>query len=140
MIYKILMSDDNGDSYEYLQNILATEADRFIISKTTKTEIYNVAISESPDVILITAETLSRSGIESVMSLKQSDLTHNIPVLLVAKHSPRINLDRIFEYGIVDVVRVPYEKEELLMRIEAAESRKEFQHEIYKEYEWLREL
>jgi PAS domain S-box-containing protein len=140
MIYKILMSDDKGDSYEYLQNILATEANRFIISKTTKTEIYNVAISESPDVILITAETLSRSGIESIMSLKQSDVTHNIPVLLVANYSPRINLDRIFEYGIVDIVRVPFEKDELLMRIEAAESRKEFQHEIYKEHEWLREL
>jgi len=140
MIYKILMSDDNGDSYEYLQNILSDEADRFIISKTTKSKIYSVAVSEIPDVILITAETLSKSGIDSVMSLKQSEITNNIPVLLVANYSPRINLDRVFEYGIVDVVRVPYEKEELLMRIEAAESRKEFQHEIYKEYEWLREL
>lgn len=140
MDYKILIADDKGDAYEYLLEVLSAEKNKFIIHKTTKAEIYRDALKGKPNLILITSEALSKVGIESIMSLKQSELTNNIPVILLADYSPRVNIDRIFEYGIVDFIRVPYVKEELLMRIEAAESRKEFQHEIYKEHEWLREL
>jgi len=140
MIYKILIADDSGESCNYLQDILQDEGGRFIIEKTSKKELYRDAISKNPNIILITTKTLSKSGIGSVMSLKQNTVTHDIPVILITDYTPRINLDRVFEYGIVDFIRTPYEKDELLMRIEAAESRREFQHEIYREHEWLREL
>lgn len=134
------MADDIGDAFAFLRDILADEKDSFNLMRTSRIDIYKQALLEKPNLILITSDSLSKNGIENIMSLKQSELTNNIPVILVTDYSPRINLDRVFEYGIVDFIRVPYEKNELLMRIEAAESRKEFQHEIYKEHEWLREL
>jgi len=140
MIYKILIADDKGDSYEYLQNILKDEKDRFEIVKSLRGEIYTTALKFHPSIILINVGSLVREGIDSIMSLKQDKLTHDIPVLLITDYSPRTNFDRVFEYGVVDFIRKPYDVDELLMRIEAAESRREFQHQIYIEHELLREL
>lgn len=140
MNYKILIADDKGDSFEYLQEILKDELDRFEIIRSGRNDIYTHALKKRPNIILISIDTLARNGIESIMSLKQNKLTHGIPVLLITDYSARTSFDRVFEYGVVDFIRVPYEKDELLMRIEAAESRREFQHEIYIEHELLREL
>jgi PAS domain S-box-containing protein len=140
MSYKILIADENNDALVYLQNILKDDSDRFQIIQTTRNNIYNISIEQSPDIILVNVESLSRNGIESIMSLKQDKLTHGIPVLLITDYSPRTNFDRVFEYGIVDFIKKPYTRDELLMRIEAAESRREFQHDIYIEHELLREL
>ncbi len=140
MSYKILIADENNDAFVYLQNVLKDESDRFSIIKTTRDKICNTSVKENPDIILVTIETLTRKGIESIMSLKQDKSTHGIPVILITDYSPRTNLDRVFEYGIVDFIKKPYTKDELLMRIEAADSRREFQHDIYIEHELLREL
>lgn len=140
MNYKILIADDKGDSFEYLQEVLKDDIDRFKIIRSGRKDIYTSALKNSPNIILISADSLARNGIESIMSLKQDKQTHGIPVLLITDYSPRTNFDRVFEYGVVDFIRKPYDKDELLMRIEAAESRREFQHEIYIEHELLREL
>lgn len=140
MIYKILIADDKGASIEYLQNILKDDRERFQIIKSSGKEIYNLSVTHGPNIILIDSNSLSRKGIENIMSLKQSKVTHGIPVLLITDYTPRTNFDRVFEYGIVDFIRKPYTLDELLMRIETAESRREFQHEIYIEHELLREL
>ena len=140
MSYKILIADDNSDAFEYLQDVLKDDSDEFIIIKTAKNNIYSTSLEHNPNIILVNVESLSRNGIESIMSLKQNKLTHGIPVLLITDYSPRTNFDRVFEYGIVDFIKKPYSKDELLMRIEAAESRREFQHDIYIEHELLREL
>lgn len=140
MNYKILIADDKGDSFEYLQEILKDEVDRFEIIRSGRKDIYTCALKSNPNIILINIDSLARNGIESIMSLKQDKLTHAVPVLLITDYSPRTSFDRVFEYGVVDFIRKPYDKDELLMRIEAAESRREFQHEIYIEHELLREL
>jgi len=140
MMYKILIADDKGSCFAYLQDMLKEDTDRFEIVQTARNEIYRSAVKNKPNIILLGAESLTINGIESIMSLKQDKSTHGIPVLLITDYSPRTNFDRVFEYGIVDFIRKPYSKDELLMRIEAAESRREFQHEIYIEHEWLREL
>ena len=140
MAYKILIASDQSDSYEYLQSILKDDLYRFEIIRSLRTDIYKIAIQKKPNLILINVDSLAKKGIESIMSLKQDAVTNKIPVLLITEYSPRKNFDRVFEYGIVDFIRMPYTKEELLMRIEAAESRREFQHEIYIEHELLREL
>ncbi len=140
MNYKILIADNKGDAYEYLQGILKCEKDRFEVFKSERSDIYINALNFKPNIILLASESLARNGIDSIMSLKQDKLTHDIPVLLITDYSPRTNFDRIFEYGIVDFIRTPYDVDELLMRIEAAESRREFQHQIYIEHELLREL
>ncbi len=140
MMYKILIADDKGSCFAYLQDMLKEDTDRFEIIQTVQNEIYKSAVKNKPNIILISSEPLTINSIESIMSLKQDKSTHGIPVLLITDYSPRTNFDRVFEYGIVDFIRKPYSKDELLMRIEAAEGRREFQHEIYIEHEWLREL
>ncbi len=140
MIYKILIAEDSKKTFDYVQNLLSDEGDRVEIIHSNKSDIYKISLKENPNIILVNYESLGKSGVDSVMSLKQDKLTHDIPVLLVTDYTPRTNFDRVFEYGIVDIIRTPFEKDELLMRIEAAESRREFQHDIYIEHELLREL
>ncbi len=140
MSYKILIASDKGNSFHYLQETLNDDLDRFEIVRSLRNEIYQTALKAKPNIILISVDSLAKNGIESIMSLKQDNSTNRIPVILITEYSPRTNFDRVFEYGIVDFIRKPYTKDELLMRIEAAESRKEFQHEIYIEHELLREL
>ena len=140
MGYKILVSDDNGETISQLHDLLIDEIDGLEIIPIKKEEIYTKATELNPNIILVFPKTLVRSGIESIISLKQNKLTHSIPVLIVADYSPVINIDRIFEYGIVDIIRKPFCKDELLLRFDAALNRSEFQHEIYIEHELLREL
>ena len=140
MSYKILIASEKGNSFDYLQETLNDDLDRFEIVRSLRNEIYQTALKAKPNIILISVDSLAKNGIESIMSLKQDNSTNRIPVILITEYSPRTNFDRVFEYGIVDFIRKPYTKDELLMRIEAAESRKEFQHEIYIEHELLREL
>jgi PAS domain S-box-containing protein len=140
MSYKILVSDDNGETITQLHDLLIDEIDDLQILQTSKEEIYTKALEINPNVIIVFPKTLVRSGIDSIMSLKQNRSTHGIPVLIVSEYSPVVNLDRIFEYGIVDVIRKPFTKDELLLRFDAALNRSEFQHDIYIEHEVLREL
>src|SRR6056297_349464 len=140
MKYKLLIADDDKESVVKVQEILQEENGRFQLIQTAKKEIYKKSLETQPDVILINQSTLVKEGIDSIMSLKQDKLLQDIPVLLITDYSPRANFDRVFEFGIVDFIRKPFDKDDLLMRLEAAESRREFQHAIYKEHELLREL
>jgi len=140
MSYKILIADDNGDTISQLEKLLKEDIIDLQIIQSSHDDIYTKALEIFPDIVLVFPKTLVRSGIESIMSLKQNKQTHNIPVLIITDYSPVVNIDRIFEYGIVDIIRKPFTREELLLRFEAAQNRKEFQHEIYKEHELLREL
>ena len=45
MKYKILIADDKGESFDYLQDILKDDRDRFQIKKTSKNEVYKSAVS-----------------------------------------------------------------------------------------------
>jgi PAS domain S-box-containing protein len=140
MSYKILVSDDNGETISQLSELLKDDIDGLQIIPIRKEEIYSKALELNPNIILVFPKTLVRVGIESIISLKQNKSTHNIPVLIISEYSPVINLDRIFEYGIVDIIRKPFTKDEVLLRFDAAINRSEFQHDIYIEHELLREL
>lgn len=140
MKYNILIAEDNDEMYKYIQEILQSEGDRFHLIHSKGNEIYKYALKENPNIILVNENSLARACIESIMSLKQDKQTNDIPVLLITDYSPRTNFDRVFEYGIVDFIRKPFDIDEILMRIEAADSRREFQHDIYIEHELLREL
>jgi len=140
MEYKILIADDDRESVVKVQELLKEENDRFRIIPVSKKEIYKKSLELKPNIILVSQGTLVKEGIESIMSLKQHKLLQDIPVFLITDYTPRTNFDRIFEFGIVDFIRKPFNKDDLLMRLEASESRREFQHAIYKEHELLREL
>lgn len=140
MSYRILVSDDNGKTISQLRDLLVDDVDGLEIIPIKKEEIYSKAAELNPNIILVFPQTLVRAGIEAIISLKQNKVTHNIPVLIVAEYSPVVNLERIFEYGIIDIIRKPFNKEELLLRFDAAIYRSEFQHDIYIEHELLREL
>ncbi|MEE4197579.1 MAG: adenylate/guanylate cyclase domain-containing protein [Bacteroidales bacterium] len=140
MEYKILIADDDQESVEKVEEILQAESGSFLLIKASKKEIYKKSLEHQPDILLVNQATLVKEGIESIMSLKQNKVLQDIPVLLITDYTPRTNFDRVFEFGIVDFIRKPFERDDLLMRLEAAESRREFQHAIYKEHELLREL
>jgi len=140
MSYKILVSDDNGETIAQLHDLLVDDIDNLQIFTTVREEIYNKSLEIEPNIVLVFPKTLVRSGIESIISLKQNKLTHHIPVLIVAEYSPVVNIDRVFEFGIVDIIRKPFCREELLLRFDAALNRSEFQHDIFIEHELLREL
>src|SRR6056297_1542958 len=140
MEYKILIADDDKESVAKVQELLQEENGKFRIITASQNEIYKKSLELKPNIILVSQVTLVKEGIESVMSLKQNKLLQDIPVLLITDYTPRTNFDRVFEFGIVDFIRKPFNKDDLLMRLEASESRREFQHAIYKEHELLREL
>ncbi len=140
MSYKIVVSDDNSETISQLHDLLIDEIDDLQIFPINKEDIYTKSLEINPNIVLVCPKTLVRNGIDSIISLKQNKTTQNIPVLIISEYSPIINLDRIFEYGIVDIIRKPFIKEELLLRFDAALNRSEFQHDIYIEHEILREL
>ena len=64
MMYKILIADDKGSCFAYLQDMLKEDTDRFEIVQTARNEIYRSAVKNKPNIILLGAESLTINGIE----------------------------------------------------------------------------
>lgn len=74
---------------------------------------------EQPDLILLDVVLCAMSGYEVCQRLRQDDLTRNIPIIMVtAKGTTQEKLEGLY-IGADDYIIKPFDKEELLARIEA---------------------
>ena len=82
---------------------------------------YNIAVEEVPDIIIMDWEMPVLNGIDTIMMLKATEVTCEIPIIMStgimtsAKH-----LKKALEAGAVDFINKPFDKLELVARTQAA--------------------
>lgn len=116
---RILVVDDLPENVFMLQDRLETEGYEVITAFDGKTAIAK-AIRDMPDLILLDIMMPEMSGIEVCKTLKQDPTTVDIPVIMVTAKSSADDVKEGFEAGAFDYIKKPFEKVEMLARINSA--------------------
>ncbi len=116
---KILVIDDLPENVYMLQDRLENEGYKVITSYDGKSGI-NKAINEQPDLILLDIMMPEVTGIEVCKTLVANNATADIPIILVTAKSDAEDTREGLEAGAFDYVKKPFNRIELLARINSA--------------------
>jgi two-component system, sensor histidine kinase and response regulator len=118
-VKRILVIDDLPENVFLLQDRLESEGYEIITAYDGKTGI-NKAISELPDLILLDVMMPEMNGIEVCKTLVSNPSTSNIPIILVTAKAGADDTKEGLEAGAFDYVKKPFNKVELLARVNSA--------------------
>ncbi len=116
---RILVVDDLPENVFLLQDRLETEGFEILTAYDGKSGI-NKAISELPDLILLDVMMPEMNGIEVCKTLVNNPSTTCIPIILVTAKSGAEDTKEGLEAGAFDYIKKPFNKVELLARINSA--------------------
>jgi DNA-binding response OmpR family regulator len=116
---KILVIDDLPENVFLLQDRLENEGFEILTAYDGKTGI-NKTISELPDLILLDVMMPEMNGIEVCKALVNNPSTANIPIILVTAKVGAEDTKEGLEAGAFDYIKKPFNRVELLARVNSA--------------------
>lgn len=119
MIKKILVIDDYPDNVFLLQDRLEREGFQVISAYEGHSGIQK-AVDESPDLILLDIMLPGISGYEVCKTISTKEETRLIPIILLTALSEAENLKQGLQAGAFDYIKKPFNKVELIARINSA--------------------
>ena len=114
---KILIVDDVPNNLKILYDTLESEGYRIVVANDGKSAL-KAAARALPDLVLLDIVMPDMNGYEVCKRLKQNREIADIPVIFVTVKDDNVSLVEGFQVGGVDYIIKPFEKEELLVRIE----------------------
>ncbi len=124
--YKILVIDDRPDNVYYLQSRLQHENFQVITAFSGKEGIEK-AHNEKPDLILLDIMMPDMNGFEVCEELVNAESTSLIPIILVTAKVEAKDVEEGLKVGAFDYIKKPFDKIELIARINSAIRFSEFQ-------------
>jgi DNA-binding response OmpR family regulator len=116
---RILVIDDYPDNVYLLKERLEKEGFKILTAFDGETGI-QVAIQEKPDLILLDIMLPGMSGYEVCQTLTVKDDTKQIPIILLTALTEVNNLRQGLQAGAFDYIKKPFNKIELVARINSA--------------------
>jgi signal transduction histidine kinase len=116
MVNKILIIDDVEENNIIVKKILEEDGLDIVV---TKSGYQGIKYSEELDfdLFLIDIRMPEIDGLEVCAFIKQSEKNHHKPVLFFVAKTDYDNISRAFDYGGVDIITKPFNKKELLARV-----------------------
>jgi len=114
---KVLIVDDVPANLKVLRDALEPEGYKILGAPNGGTALRIVA-GTSPDIILLDVVMPDIDGYEVCRRLKENEATKHIPVIFVTVKDEKASLIEGFRVGGVDYITKPFEKEEVLVRVE----------------------
>lgn len=105
MMKKILVVDDMPDNRELFLQYL--EDDYTVVEATNGREAVQIAIEQTPDLILMDLSLPEMTGWEATTILKQNDSTKNIPVIALTAHAMTGDREKAIAAGCDDYLTKP---------------------------------
>lgn len=116
---KILVVDDQPDNVFILQDRLQHEGFKVVTAYDGETSITKTE-KENPDLILLDIMMPKMSGLEVCKKLSQNPSTKNIPIIIVTALTSSKDIEEGFNSGAFDYIKKPFNRAELLARINSA--------------------
>ncbi len=114
----ILAIDDTPESLKLLSEILRSEG--YDVRSAPNGELaLHAAASNPPELVLLDIRMPGMDGYEVCRRLKEMPGTRTVPVIFVSAASESAEKVRGFELGAVDFVTKPYQRDELLARVDS---------------------
>lgn len=123
---KILIVDDNIDNLLILEKILVKEGFQIIKTYDGKTAT-KLALTENPDLILLDIMMPDIDGISICKYLSANQKTKWTPIILITARTDPEAIQEGLQSGAYDFIKKPYDKIDLLARINGALKLREMQ-------------
>jgi DNA-binding response OmpR family regulator len=125
---KILIIDDIDMSHQILQELLQPHF--LVLCAKNGLEGYEVAIAESPDLIIMDIIMPVMDGFETTLKLKADSRTKHIPVIFITIVDKINEIVKAFEVGGIDYIIKPFNHLEVVSRINTHINLTKFQKQI----------
>lgn len=116
---KILVVDDQPDNVFILKERLQRENFE-VVTAYDGEEGIKKTFEEMPDLILLDVMMPGMSGFEVCRKLTRSEETENIPIIMLTALTESSDIEEGFNAGAYDYVKKPFNKMELIARINSA--------------------
>ena len=113
---RILIVDDSATSVMWQRMILAKEPYDLMTAKDGQEGI-DVAVAESPDLILMDVVMPRMNGFEATRLLRENERTKSVPVIMVTTRSEMKSVEEGWQSGCSDYITKPIDKLELLEKV-----------------------
>lgn len=124
----ILTIDDNRLIHTLVHKTVGHEYN--VITASNGQFGVEVALAESPDIILLDVEMPGMSGFEVCSHLKAANETADIPVIFLSSLSDERSRLKGFDVGAVDFLVKPFKEPELLAKLESLTKYQQAQEEL----------
>ncbi len=114
----VLLVDDSKALLGLISNILTAEGYN-VISTFSGAEAIQVATEQIPDLVLLDRNMPDMDGIEVCIQLKKDKKTARIPIVFLTGTSSVEAIVEGFKMGAVDYITKPFQREELLARVDS---------------------
>jgi len=114
---KILIVDDIAENRKILATILSKEDDYEISLASDGKSVINNIEKEVPDIILLDIMMPSMDGFEVIKALKSIEGVKDIPIIFITAITDVDSKILAFKEGGVDYITKPFNKQELLARV-----------------------
>jgi two-component system sensor histidine kinase/response regulator len=113
----ILVVDDTPKNLQIIATILSAKRYNLAFAKDGRAGV-NLAVKILPDLILMDVMMPQMNGLEACGELKELETTKDIPIIFITAKSEVNDIVHGFKNGGADYITKPFNKEELLVRIE----------------------
>ena len=112
--HKILYIEDNPANLRLVEQIISSKTDVEMLSSHDPGLGLELALSESPDLILLDINLPGMSGYDVLKKLKESNVTKDIPVFAVSANAMLIDIEKGMKAGFDDYIAKPIDIEYFL--------------------------
>ncbi len=113
----ILIIDDNEDILVMLSAFIKSSTEHQVTIVKNGFEALKIIENSLPDLILLDILLPDLDGFDVARILKKNDLTKDIPIIFITSLNNTNDMIKAFKLGGVDFITKPFNKEELLARI-----------------------
>lgn len=113
----ILIADDIAENRELVKHILK-RSNYNILEAADGKEAVEVALERQPELILMDAMMPVMSGFEASQVIRETGPIQNIPILMITALNDMQNKLKALECGVNDFISKPFDKTEMLARID----------------------
>ncbi len=117
--YTILIVDDLVENRRVLAQIITRNTDYIVLLASDGRGIDSKISDDPPDLILLDIMMPEIDGYEVARRLKANPRTKDIPIIFITAVTDTESIVRAFNSGGVDYITKPFNKEELLARVNA---------------------
>ena len=132
-MYRILIVDDILENRKLLASIITDNTDYEVMTAKSGNDIvgsFENIEKDPPDLILLDILMPKINGFHVARILRNNRKTRDIPIIFITALTDQENKTKAFEAGGVDYISKPFQKEELLARIDAHLRMKELHDEL----------
>ena len=132
----ILIVDDNPTNLAVLFECLSESGFEVWMAQDGETALEQVA-EEQPDLILLDVLMPGIDGFETCRQLKEKPATQDIPIVFMTALAEMVDKVKGFNLGAVDYITKPFQREEVLSRIQTHLRLRKLAKQLQAQNRWL---